>query len=350
MFCVFCRFIAVLDGSRFDDIPQREIQIYVIFHAKGSMNLGHGTSIHAVWPTRAQLRISPYVGWSWCRSWLDDLIERANGDYTSFTAQKELQDVPVIDVQQDCVIRLSSTSEYVALLYVWGTNSESQLQLSAGNVDELQQPLALEHRHLPRTIADAMGVCKRLEQRFLWVDRLCIIQDQASDAMSTQLNQMVAIYSRATFTIVAAAGESATHGLVGVSRARAASQRTLRLDDQFAFVTEVPNLQTTLSLCTWQQCGWTYQEYVASRIILFFTEFGLYFQAENGSTAAYPTAPIDDAEGTNESRSRYGAEKTGIRKDGVEIDGFRMIETFSERRLIHADDVLRASSGTCSAI
>lgn len=26
MFCVLCRFIAVLDGSRFDDIPQREIQ------------------------------------------------------------------------------------------------------------------------------------------------------------------------------------------------------------------------------------------------------------------------------------------------------------------------------------
>lgn len=34
---------------------------------------------------------------------------------------------------------------------------------------------------MPRTVADAIVVCRKLRLQYLWVDRLCIIQDDASE-------------------------------------------------------------------------------------------------------------------------------------------------------------------------
>jgi hypothetical protein len=55
-----------------------------------------------------------------------------------------------------------------------------------------------------------------LEQRYLWVDSVCIISDDAEDK-TTQIPQMASIYGQALLTIVAAAGEDANHGLSGLN-------------------------------------------------------------------------------------------------------------------------------------
>jgi hypothetical protein len=56
---------------------------------------------------------------------------------------------------------------------------------------------------------------KRLDQRYLWVDVLCLIQDDKSD-MEKGINSMDSIYEGAVFTIVAANGSDANAGLPGV--------------------------------------------------------------------------------------------------------------------------------------
>ena len=65
---------------------------------------------------------------------------------------------------------------------------------------------------VPRTGRDAMYVVSTIGQQLLWVDRLCIIQDDPADK-ELQIGTMGATYNNAFFTIAATEGDHADRGL-----------------------------------------------------------------------------------------------------------------------------------------
>ena len=121
--------------------------------------------------------------------------------------------IKVIDVEQLCIINLSKDCEYVVLSYVWGRTA--QVRLLRENYGNLTQPFALRVvlDTFPRTIADAITVVKRLGERFLWVDSLCLLQDSPED-LAVQIRHMNVVYGCASLTIVAAAGSDSDAGLL----------------------------------------------------------------------------------------------------------------------------------------
>jgi hypothetical protein len=157
------------------------------------------------------------------RNWLTDpsrdLSGDSNNNYGGLQIQQSLRDVRVIDVTNACVAYLPAGAEFVTLSYVWGSTHDDQFRCLKSNISLVEQPVSLEKIMLPATIRDAIMVCEKLGHQFLWVDRLCIVQDEAQDALSKQLNQMAAIYHQAALTLVAATGDDATKGLPGVSYA-----------------------------------------------------------------------------------------------------------------------------------
>jgi hypothetical protein len=139
-----------------------------------------------------------------------------------------------------CISQAKRSEVYLALSYVWG--NVTQLMASKTNILDLMQDNALvSQRHsnlIPRTIRDAIGLVPLLGERYLWVDSLCIIQDDEV-FKHDQINAMAAIYSNAALTIVAAEGDSAEAGLrgiVGVSEPRDKMQSIFSLDDDNLFV------------------------------------------------------------------------------------------------------------------
>lgn len=105
----------------------------------------------------------------------------------------------------ECGIRLIEThgtirGEFACLSYCWG-NSETQTQTgetTRANLSKQLQGISLNS--LPKTIIDAIYLCYKLGFRFLWVDRLCIIQDDARD-WEKEASRMCDIYSRSALTI-----------------------------------------------------------------------------------------------------------------------------------------------------
>ncbi|KAK1636350.1 heterokaryon incompatibility, partial [Colletotrichum phormii] len=95
---------------------------------------------------------------------------------------------------------------YVALSYVWGQASSATAMLA--NIAALQAPGALDGQEIPATIQEAMDLTRLLGERYLWVDRLYIVQDD-EDAKHAQLRGMADIYAGALLTIVAAQGRGA---------------------------------------------------------------------------------------------------------------------------------------------
>jgi len=120
-----------------------------------------------------------------------------------------------IDVVDRCVVDSPSNDQtYVALSYVWG--KANLPRLTASTKEEYRRTGSLTENNLPRVIADALKVTNSLNERYLWVDCLCIMQDDEADKLEF-IPQMDSIFGFAAVTIVAACGNDAHTGLAGVT-------------------------------------------------------------------------------------------------------------------------------------
>jgi hypothetical protein len=66
---------------------------------------------------------------------------------------------------------------------------------------------------LPRTLQDAIIICRLLEISYLWIDALCIVQGDLQD-WTIESSNMDQIYSGAAMTLIAAASLHANYGLL----------------------------------------------------------------------------------------------------------------------------------------
>jgi hypothetical protein len=99
---------------------------------------------------------------------------------------------------------------YTALSYCWGGDQDTKTTTS--NVEGRKTEIGFDS--LPQTLKDAITVTKELGIRFLWVDALCIIQNDIRDT-SHEIGQMIEIYRQATVTILASRASGAHTGFLG---------------------------------------------------------------------------------------------------------------------------------------
>jgi hypothetical protein len=118
----------------------------------------------------------------------------------------------VIDVRSP-VPKLCSNLEfegkYTTLSYCWG--GEQKLKLTTQNLSRYAIQLPLED--LPQTIQDSINITRKLEIQYLWIDSLCIVQDDP-DEISQEISRMGDIYRNCTLTIVAASARTADEGFL----------------------------------------------------------------------------------------------------------------------------------------
>jgi hypothetical protein len=277
--------------------------------------------------------IRALIDWNWLRRWLQESSESEISTYTNFSLHQKLQDVLVVDVLLGCITQLPPSSAYLALSYVWGSDTEGHLCCSRANLSTLSQAGALRDISMPRTISEAIFVCKQLGHRFLWVDRLCIVQDDLTEALSKQLNQMADIYYCAALTLVAATGDNAAHGLAGVSYARDAKQIVCTYGCNFELVTPTPDLMTVLEKGKWWTRGWTFQEYVASKRLLFFTDQGLYLKNGLGQYVKILSEGFSEDSYVDD-----------------QVSDLQLLESYTKRNLTKETDILHASAGFLRAL
>lgn len=102
----------------------------------------------------------------------------------------------------------STPTPYVALSYCWGGEQPHRLEKSRlSNYRENGIPWST----IPATIQDGIRTAEAFDYDAIWVDSLCIIQDDDKD-MSNELAGMEEVYRSADFTIVAARSDAAKKG------------------------------------------------------------------------------------------------------------------------------------------
>ncbi|KAI0466209.1 heterokaryon incompatibility protein-domain-containing protein [Xylaria cf. heliscus] len=180
-----------------------------------------------------------------------------------------------IDVELECIVTPVDDVPFIALSYVWGR--VETLQALKGNIDALKRPGSLSKTSsyaIPRTISDAMQLCVLSGQRYLWVDRVCIIQDDYN-TKQLHLEAMAETYAKAEFTIVAADGSDANHGLSGFGQSTEERQKHLIPFPSKPLVRgTVYTFESNVSFNTaWSSRAWTFQEHAFSRRLLYIDKF-----------------------------------------------------------------------------
>ncbi|KAK3400756.1 heterokaryon incompatibility protein-domain-containing protein, partial [Sordaria brevicollis] len=143
----------------------------------------------------------------------------------------------VVDVQRGCLAEITPclSKRYFALSYVWGR--QATFQTLKQNVERLRQPGSISYSSdmLPRTIRDAIQLLIALNERYLWCDRLCIIQDD-SESKHSSISRMNVIFGGAYAVIMARSGSDAEAGLLSPGHGHP-WHRVCRLSDSMRFVT-----------------------------------------------------------------------------------------------------------------
>jgi hypothetical protein len=246
----------------------------------------------------------------------------------------------VIDVSSRCILIPLTKVKYVALSYVWSLAAKgNDLRLCQGNRGELETPNSLDRYDLPDIITDAMQLCLELDYRYLWVDRLCIVQDD-SIVKHTQITAMDVIYQMAEFTIASLSNNQ--KGLPG-TRYNPRNKDILHHEWDFClpgqsspFIDPVAYPSALLvERSIWSSRGWTLQEQLLSRRILYVSAKHIVFSCSE----AY----------MSEAASPLLREDNGLSQELLvlpSMDTYRtIVEDYTKRQLTFDSDVLVAFTG-----
>ncbi|KAM0167907.1 hypothetical protein ACHAPF_011524, partial [Botrytis cinerea] len=285
----------------------------------------------------------------------------------------------LIDVVNECLMDRNEWCEYTALSYVWGRSftilnakenakAASILVTTKANIDTLYRSHALsslrrnQYGVIPRTVQDAMELTRKIGIRYLWVDTLCIVQDDQDDK-SRLVSSMDSIYNGSTLTLIAAVGDDAHSGLLGVSHRPESPVESYEIVDNGKLLTLslcLPSLCEEVRKGKWHTRGWTYQEQCMSPRCLYFTSKELFFQCpESQWREGYdymellPSQDVQIRTGPPwwSKRLRKDPDPTPYRylwdfKTQLQAESYQMaVQEYSQRNLTHLNDVLNAFEG-----
>ncbi|KFA60137.1 hypothetical protein S40285_09600 [Stachybotrys chlorohalonatus IBT 40285] len=255
----------------------------------------------------------------------------------------------LIDVTDMRIVEADSSMRYVNLSYVWP--KAPQLRLEMANRDIVMgpgRPLDKpEFRHrIPQTITDAMEVCREIGDRYLWVDALCIIQDDDRDK-ALQIRAMGVIYGSAVLTIAATCGDGAEASLPGVTPgSRNIIQRT-EIVQGHRLANRPWDFTRSVSESKWNTRAWTFQERVLSKRKLFLTPQMMFFRCSHT-----PSLMKEDSDVAQEVRRRvtYPMDDTGMDRIpnhwSINTVTYRVtVENFTSRDITKKCDILNAFRG-----
>lgn len=100
-----------------------------------------------------------------------------------------------------------TVTKYVALSYCWGKGSGSRLSCENKTAWYTLMPA----RELLKVHRDTIRIARNLGIQFVWIDALCIVQDDPSEK-ETEIARMASIYANAYITVSASASHDGAEG------------------------------------------------------------------------------------------------------------------------------------------
>jgi hypothetical protein len=253
------------------------------------------------------------------------------------------------DVQQ---LRLYETDQkyapYACLSHCWG--ELPRFTLTRGKISSYKENINLDS--LPDTFREAVQFVRLLGIRYLWIDSLCIIQDDEQDWEKESM-LMCSIYQGSTLTISAAVSSNCSEGCYRKASVESCGSRvpiSIRGDFPDIWVRK-PLLHTPLDVISSRRKdtideplkvltrGWVYQERLLAPRVLHFSAEELVWECAESFCCECSCIRSPSPKFTHANRLRTGV------PDELALYWRRLVMAFSGLALTHFSDRLPALSG-----
>lgn len=177
-------------------------------------------AIEAIGSYTANLDVGGSAAFAKATSWVEQCRQTCEHSHSSHTISNDkpgrLVDVaPLNGTSAETLTLVSGDNpelgEYVALSYCWGQRDQPMATTTLNLQSRIEQGFSLSD--MPHTIKDAVLVCRRLGFRYIWIDSLCILQDDRTDK-KREIGKMAGIFEGSFLTVVAASASIVTQGFL----------------------------------------------------------------------------------------------------------------------------------------
>lgn len=288
-------------------------------------------------------------------------------------AFRDCSDVRLIDTEPlkiACDKACKPYPEYLALSHCWGPRNKQPVTTKNRNLKSRKS--RIRARDLSRTFLDAVVVARKLGQQYLWIDSLCIIQndkDDPSDDWVKEAALMADVYGNAYCTLSALSSEDGTQGCHMTDDLRRSTgnsyyefqvhrqtQTYVRLfrrppaiwSEEYGEEATDPGPNGVRNPLRYR--AWTLQEAELSRRTIFFADRQLLWRCRNlrGTTELPWTEQLPDVG----HRMKPWPLCDGLQDDQTEgifsdtrLKWYRLVEDYSLRKLTYDSDKLTAIAG-----
>ncbi|KPM37809.1 hypothetical protein AK830_g8766 [Neonectria ditissima] len=201
------------------------------------------------------------------------------------SVEYDVWDMPtrLIDVEQD--VRLVDTtsiksSRYAALSHCWGQLKKDEMFCTyKSNLAQFQK--SIDFSSLPQTFKDAVTVARGLGLKYIWIDSLCIIQDDEVD-WESESAKMEQVFSSAYCTISASSAKSSLEGFLVNRPSRPCVQVEMKNSELLYVCPAIDDFRHDVELGEINKRGWVLQERALSRRSIHFTSSQVYWECGAG--------------------------------------------------------------------
>ncbi|ORY08584.1 heterokaryon incompatibility protein-domain-containing protein [Clohesyomyces aquaticus] len=251
---------------------------------------------------------------------------------------------------------------YATLSHCWGNPANRPLTTTDQTLALRQQGIGDDE--LPKTFQDAVQVCREIGIEYLWIDSLCIIQEQKSQAdWAKEAPSMGFVYGNSTLTICAAAAADSTKGCFKERLGLICWPCPIDLFGQRCYVSRYPTKNEEsrgdpgdrdgMPWNSLAKRAWVLQEQVLSRRSVIFSEHRLIWRCPTLSTSEkYPLGIPHAPNITVDNHRIFHCIINGITlfmpkdpKVDIYTCWYRLVEDFTSRRLTYENDKLPAIAG-----
>ncbi|UPK89176.1 hypothetical protein LCI18_000111 [Fusarium solani-melongenae] len=304
--------------------------------------------------------------------WMKDTLGQCEEKCNHIEAGTDFLPTRLIDVGTETgddarLMRTADSSDqglkYAALSYCWGPKEDAAKQTKTTRSNLSQHLQGMPLRDMVPVVRDAILVCKALNIQYLWVDALCILQDD-SDDWDKESQIMGHIFYFSFLTICPLSSNSCLEGFLrprppGLEIEFQSSRRKSIRGTYTLFErrSTLENLGIDLKYCqdldrdqsSWVTRGWTLQEDLMSLRILFFGTSMCHFsckgldRSENGHHSSVRASDVTARDIMSWSLKPQG--RLSHAQRGELHDRWGETYRITQRKRTYREDILPAISG-----
>ncbi|KAK2048940.1 hypothetical protein LZ31DRAFT_538734 [Colletotrichum somersetense] len=185
---------------------------------------------------------------------------------------------------------------------------------------------------------------KSLGFRFIWVDALCILQDDTTDAERI-IPMMDVIYGNSALNICAAAGNSSSQGIPGSPGSQRAAWQPRAVCAGLELVA-TKTIEGLIENSVWNSRAWTFQERMLARRSMIFVDNRVFFQCRQ---ATWSEEVCSEAPTSSWTLEMIRSPLKSFEKNPVRLY-LECVELFSGRLLTYQADRLPAFEGMSAVL